>query len=235
MPSTSSSGRQLCVYYGVGGLSRLVDYPRVVLQPGNYAGGQLRELAARGTETLAYLSLSEDAGPSAPWQRTERNQHWGGHHVDVAHPGWQRHILEWAERALEDGFAGLFLDTLDLPTRFTGDREPLATLVARLRGVAGARYLMANRGFELLQELTPQVDGFLFEAFSTTWQHGYRALLPGELLQNVELLHVLRATGRELFALDYAVSLGLARFARARAHTHGLTTHVSNQELTQLD
>ena len=94
---------------------------------------------------------------------------------------------------------------------------------------------MANRGFELQPELSQFVDGFLFEAFSTTWEDGYRALRPLELLANVDLLDRLRVTNREVFALDYAVTESLAAFALARAATHGLPLQVSNRELTWLD
>lgn len=235
MSSISSNGASSpLVYYGHGAITTLRRHERVVLKPGHYAAADLATLGRHGTTALAYLSLSEDPGPSAPWHRPERNAIWGGHYVQVAHPAWQDLTLQRAEAAFAAGFAGLFLDTLELPADFGDDRGSLVALTKRLRTLAGARYLLANRGFDLYQELAPLVDGFLFEAFSTTWEDGYRALSQWDLLRNVDLLNRLRGTGRDLYALDYAVTYDLAAFARARAATHRLPCQVSNRELTRL-
>ncbi|MFN2322375.1 MAG: endo alpha-1,4 polygalactosaminidase [Trueperaceae bacterium] len=235
MPSTSCNDRSLRVFYGFGQVAALARFSRIVLQPGHHNHAQLAQLGAAGTERLAYLSIGEDTGPSAPWQWSSVNPHWGGHYVDVGHPAWRRKVLARAERALEAGFDGLFLDTLDPPVEHLEGMDARVGLVAALRDLAGARYVMANRGFDLLEGIAPLVDGFLFEAFSTTWEDGYRALAPRELLFNVERLHVLRGTGCEVYALDYAVTESLSAFACARGATHRLPTHVSNRELTLVD
>lgn len=234
MPSSWCSDPALLVYYGEGGLDRLARHRRVVLQRLHYSPAQLAELTALGTASLAYLALSEDRGPGAPWHRAESNPLWGGRYVEVAHPDWRRRTLERAERSLERGFHGLFLDTLDTPTLFPDDREPLLALVADLRALVGDRWILANRGLDLCADLAPLVDGFMFEAFSTTWIDGYRALPNEELLANAHRLLDLQATGRPLYALDYATSPELARFARARARTHDMPSQVSNRNLTRL-
>jgi hypothetical protein len=235
MPSTFCSDPDLFVYYGLAGIRTLARYRRVVLQRLHHRPDELGALVASGTEALAYLALGEDTGPPAPWHRAQQNPWWGGHYVDVADPGWRRRALDRAERSLERGFAGLFLDTLDTHQLFPADREPLLALVADLRAlVGGSAYLLANRGLALCHELAPLVDGFVFEGYSTTWIDGYRALPDTELLLNVRLLQELQLTGRDLYALDYAEAPALARFAHARAATHGIPCQVSNRELTRL-
>ena len=57
----------IAFYYDSGELDRLSDYQRVVLQPDHYSPADLRRLRQRGVQPLAYLSLSEDTGPPAPW------------------------------------------------------------------------------------------------------------------------------------------------------------------------
>lgn len=218
----------------MGGLDRLALHRRAVLQRLHYSSAELGELTSAGTCALSYLALSEDRGPAAPWHRPERNPWWGGHYVDVGHAAWQDLTMKHAERSIERGFGGLFLDTLDTVSLFPEDREPLVGLVASLRALIGDRYLMANRGLALAAELAPLVDGFLFEAFSTTWVGGYRALPQHELLANARVLQDLQRTGRDLYALDYATSPALTRFAQARAATHGLPSQVSNRDLTRL-
>lgn len=237
MESTVSTfSKPLLVFYGQGAEAALTRYGRVVLQPSHYTGAQLRGLKAAGTQPLAYLSLGEDVGPSAPWHRPESNPMWGGHYVFAAHSGWSASVLHAAQGALDRGFGGFFLDTLDVVDLFPEERAPLLELVARLRALKPS-YILANRGFALFPELAEHVDGLLFEAFSSTWHPsgGYRALAPNDLLYNVEVLESVGETGLELYALDYADTPELSAFARARAQTHGLVSLISNRDLTRLE
>lgn len=224
----------LLVYYGWGELTTLTKHQRVILQPDHHDPSAVRFLAAQGTAALAYLSLGEDTGPGGPWQLPQRNSVWGGHYVDVEHLEWRAHVAAQAELALSDGFGGLMLDTLETPPILSGGRAALVSLVEDLRALVGSGYLLANRGYELHRELAPLVDGFLFEAFSTTWSDGYRALRGRELLDNATRLRTLKATGREVFALDYANRDQLADLAVARGENLGVPVQVTNREVTGL-
>lgn len=190
-------------------------------------------LRRAGTETLAYLSLGEDPVPGRPWQRPEVNRLWNVHYVDVGHPAWHAYVLDRAAAALEQGFDGFFLDTLDTPDLFPENAEPLVALVASLRALTDG-YVAANRGFAQMERLRAHVDAFVFEGFSTTWQGGYRPLPRERLALNVELAHDLQATRRDLFALDYAITPELKEFAVNRAVAHGLEPQVSNKMLTRI-
>jgi hypothetical protein len=234
MPSIFSSDAALFVYYGRGGVDRLARYERVALQPGLHTRDELAFLADAGTRTLAYLSVGEDLGPPSPWQREERNPHWGGRYVVVAHPGWRTSLLTVAESVFDFGFQGLFLDTLDAAGASPEGPEATVALVDALHGVDGDRPLLANRGFALAPYLASLVDGFVFEGFSTTWVGGYRALDVGELGRNDRALAALSRVDRPIYALDYAADNALARFARARAATHDLPCQVSDRWLLQI-
>jgi hypothetical protein len=153
--------------------------------------------------------------------------------VYVSHPAWRAHVLAAAAACVEQGFTGFFIDTLDSSQLFPEDRAAVLELVRDLRLLAGERYLLANRGFGLLPELSGLVNGFVFESFSTTWSgNGYRVLSPAELYDNTQIAHVLQATGRDLFALDYADTRELMTFARARARAYGFGSVISNRTLT---
>lgn len=235
MPSSScSADQEFLVYYGAGGYSKLEGYRRVALQANHHPPAELRALARGGTEPLSYLSLSEDTGPSAPWQRQQRNAAWGGAYVYLDHPGWLRRVVDTAEASLERGCGGFFLDTLEPERVSCAEREALIGLVRALRSLAGPGFLVANRGFGLGSELAELVDAFNFEAFSTTWVGGYRALAPNDLLTNAGVLNELRVFGRPVFALDYAGTPELAEFARARARVHALPSQVSDRLVTCL-
>ena len=230
MPSTSSDGLgRLGFYYGSGALAELARLDAVVLQPANYGPSEVDELARRGAHPIAYLSVGEDTGPPAPWHRAGRNPDWGGAHVRMSHAGWSDALVSQASSALERGFHGLFLDTLDVVGVYPEDRAPLLRLVGRLRQRVdverGSRgVLLANRGFALLPELAEWVDGVVFEAFSCSWLPGggCAPVAPAELQRNVVLARLVQAAGVPLHALDYVDRPQLEAFARHRAELHGL-------------
>ena len=220
-------------YYGTGRLASLRRYRRAVLQPEFYGPQELGLLRADGTEPLAYLSLSEDQGPPAPWQRPQRNPDWGGAFVHVGHPGWVEHILGQARAAIDGGFTGLFLDTLNVELTFPEDLPHLLRLVAAVRSAAGSGYVLANRGFGLLPDLAEHVDGILFESFSARWTDDGYGPWPAEILEgHAKVAEELPRYDLELFALDYADTPGLADFARRRAALFGMHCVVSDRALS---
>lgn len=225
----------IAFYYGAGELERLIRYRRVVLQPDFYDTAGLAYLGAQGVQTLGYLSLSEDPGPPAPWQRQERNPDWGGAFVHVDHPGWVAHVLGQAKAARKAGFAGLFLDTLNVELTYPEDVPHLLTLIAAIRDEAAPEYLLANRGFGMLPRLAELVDGVLFESFSARWVDDGYGPWPTETLEvHAEIAEQLGKYPIDLYALDYADTKGLATFARRRARQFGLHCFVSDRALSRL-
>ena len=97
-----TTDRPVGFYYGSGKLARLTRFDRVVLQPDAYTPAELAQLRGEGTLPLAYLSLSEDVGPPAPWQRDERNPDWGGAMVVIGDQRWVEHVVAIAEAAASE-------------------------------------------------------------------------------------------------------------------------------------
>lgn len=227
--------RPIAFYYGDGQLDRLAGYSRVVLQPDFYHRRQLAQLRQRGVQPLAYLSLSEDQGPPAPWQRADRNPDWGGSFVHVDHPGWVAYVVAQARAALAAGFTGLFLDTLNVELTYPEDVPHLLALVAEIRQAAGDAYVLANRGFGMLPQLAELVDGVLFESFSVRWTEDGYAPWPPEVLEcHAEIAERLHEFELDLYALDYSDSEGLAAFATRRARQFGLHPFISDRALSRL-
>lgn len=225
----------IALYNGSGRIPDLLGFRRVVLQPRHYSPHDLADLVAGGTVPLAHLALSEDAGPPAPWQRTRRSPGRGTALVRPDHPGWADLIKTDAARALNTGFGGLFLDSLDVEWTHPEDVSHLLALVADLRGLAGAAYLLANRGFAMLPRLAELVDGVLFEAFSSRWSDGRYALWPPEVLAaHAETAEVLLGYDMNLFALDYAGDDQLASIVERRARSFGMTSFVTDRALSRL-
>ncbi len=227
---------EIAFYYGAGELDRLEQYRRVVLQGDFYAGEELARLRSGGVQTLCYLSLTEDAGPPAPWQLADVNPDWGSRFVDVGDPRWVAHVVDQAKTALRKGFAGLFLDTLNIELTHPLLVPHLLTLVASLREETYPAYLLANRGFGLLPQLGDLVDGVLFESFSVRWTAGggYAPWPPDTLEVHAQYAERLLQLDVDVFALDYADSMDLAEFARLRARQFGMPCFVSDRALSQL-
>ena len=227
-----SSSKSLYIYYAHGELANLAAYERVVLQPDHYGAGELETLREAGTQAFAYLSLGEDfSAELKPWHRQRSNPDWQTRYVYVTHPDWQKQILQRAREALDKGFAGLFLDTLEVVELFPEERAALLSLVERLRHIAPK--LIVNRGFALLPELAPLVDALVFEGFSTRWLPGggYAKLHTHELEWTSLKLRELKALGVKVYALDYADTPALRSFARRRAYRCGLECQVSTRAL----
>lgn len=223
--------RALAVYYGQDSLSALARFRRVVVQPGHFQAEQVAWLQERGVQVLAYLSLGEDEGDPAAWHTGALQPEWNTHQVDARHPAW-RALLEAQVSKLSRVFDGFLLDTLDSAAGDPQQKRAMLKLVRQVRSWAGPKYLLANRGFSLLERLRGTLDGVLIEAFSTTWQDGYRALADHELDYTEGLLGQARRLRLEVYALDYANTLALKRFARSRAARLGIPTFVSNRELS---
>jgi hypothetical protein len=225
----------ICFYYGDKRLDELARYPRVVLQPDFYSTAELKYLADRGVQTLAYLSLSEDQGPPAPWQREDRNPDWGGAFVHVGHPLWVDHVVRQAKEGMAAGFAGLFMDTLNVELTYPEDVPHLLTLVAAIREEAKPGYLLANRGFGMLPRLAELVDGVVFESFSARWTDGGYAPWPADVLEfHAQIAEQLLQLELDLYPLDYADTPGLTEFAIRRANQFGLQCVVSDRALSRV-
>jgi len=227
--------KPLVFYYGIGQLDALTGYSKAVLQPEFYSPEEIAQLKRGGVEPLGYLSLSEDQGPSAPWQRAERNPDWGGAFVHVGHPGWVEHVLGQARAAMAAGFVGLFLDTLNVELTFPEDVPHLLALVAAVREEAKTGYVLANRGFGMLPRLTEYVDGILFESFTARWtEDGYGPWPADTLEYHAQIAEQLLRFDLDLYALDYADSDGLAAFAERRARQFGLLPVISDRALSRV-
>ncbi|MER6576572.1 hypothetical protein [Nonomuraea sp. NPDC001023] len=228
----------IAFYYGAGHLDRLSRFDKVVLQAEEnyYSTQELSLLRERGVQTLGYLSLTEDVGPPAPWQRQERNPDWGGAFVHCGDPRWVAHVVEQARAAIARGFDGLFLDTLNIEFNYPEDLPHLLYLIAAIREEAQPDYMLANRGFGLLPQLTGLVDGILFESFSARWvDTDSYAPWPDDVLEtHAEVAERLLGHDVDLYALDYAEDEELTDFAYRRAREFGMLCFVTDRVLSKI-
>lgn len=236
-------------YYGPDRLDDLATYDLVILQPAHYKPDDLAMLQRAGVVCLAYLSLGElpeaDAAPA--WRlidpdtgQVARNLRWATAYLDCRLPAWQEHILDESVPAiLARGFDGLFLDTLDVQELFPATRSAAAQLVQQLRWQFPHILLASNRSFSLLELITPYLDLFVFEAFTTHCQDGLYAAWSGpDLVWTEHKAAQLQdlSGGRPILALDYGAPEGdnLRRLAEERAAEHNFLSFVTTRYLDWL-
>lgn len=233
MGSPSARRRHaLALYSGQDALPLLTRYHRLVVQPGQFSAAQVRWLRGRGVQVLASLSLGEDSsGEEHDWITAEPPTIRKTRLVNASHPGWRAQIQAQIRQA-NTSFSGFFLDALDCAGRDPQQVRAMLKLVRLVRQWVGPQYLLANRGTALLHRLRGTVNGVLIESFSTTWQDGYRVQTRPELDAAAHLLEQVRRLGLEVYALDYANTPYLRRFALRRANAFGLSTFITNGELS---
>ncbi len=181
-------------YYGrEAPIGPLFAYDWLVLQQSQVSDARLDLLGKGGTVPISYVSVDEMARshrllPKVPakWRLGE-NRDWDSVVLDLRLPEVREFLLSnVVAPALERGFQGVFLDTLD-SHRLTdeGQRHPQAFAEAQasfIRAIKTAyptAKLIINRGFHLPESAHAQVDALAFESYRSGYDAAkkrYRAL-----------------------------------------------------------
>jgi hypothetical protein len=156
-------------------------YDRVVVQPEHVPDPtQVQRLGAR---PFAYFSVGElapsQAQKVAPSWLLARNEAWASLVMNMADAGYRAFSLERFERLWLAGYRGFFLDTLDsyqlgvhTDAERAEQRRGLITLLRALKARHPDAQLLINRGFELLAEIAPLVQGVVAESLFDRWDAG---------------------------------------------------------------
>lgn len=212
----------------------------------------LQRLSAHGSEVFAYLSVGELEG----WRKTTSqelesatrgvNPDWDSKVADLTDPRWQRHLSARADALWQQGYRGLFLDTLDSYWRFTtsdaeakAQQQALVAIIRRLHERHPGMKLIMNRGFEVLDAVQEDVVAVAAESL-------YRGFNPrNEAFTQVKeqdsawlkqrLSHV-ASLGLTAIAIDYVppAQRDLARETARRIHDAGFVPWVSVPALNQM-
>lgn len=233
-------------------LEELAQFDWVVLEPGHVEPQQVAFLARQGSQPFAYLSVGEiddhQAGQQAEVlaqaSSAVRNEAWQSEVMDLGAQAWREHLLARAAQLQEQGYAGLFLDTLDSfmllpPEQREAQRQALISLLRELHQRQPQLQLFFNRGFEVLGELDGVAAAVAVESIHAGWDaqagafrevaESDRAWLEGQLAP-------LRARGLPLVALDYlpAQAREQARQLARRLSAEGYIPYVATPEFNVL-
>ena len=217
----------------------------------------LAPLRAAGKMLYGYVSLGEieRRHPLYSRARAERlllgeNPNWkGSYFVDLRESRWHTIVLEeLIPQVLNQGFQGLFLDTLD-DAEYLEDTKPyrpgMRSAAIRLVNAIRARYpnapLLLNRAYDLLDSLAPLLAGHLSESCYSNYDavaKRYRLVTdPGTtaLLQKALAVKA-NYPALRLLSLDYwdpADGQGMARIYAAQ-RTLGFDPYVATLALDRL-
>lgn len=230
-------------------LEELAQFDWTVLEPGHVEAGDIAYLKAQGSVPFAYLSVGEFDGqlgdqPLARGASEVRNDAWNSQVMRLDSPQWREHLLARAASLREQGYQGLFLDTLDsFQLQAEAQQEPqrlaLLSLLRELHRREPQLKLFFNRGFEVLPELPGVAAAVAVESIHAGWDAAagrYRQVPQGDRDWLRPRLEAIRASGTPIVAIDY-LPAGKRREARelaARLQAEGFVPYVTTPDLDSL-
>ncbi|MCD6521951.1 endo alpha-1,4 polygalactosaminidase [Candidatus Calescamantes bacterium] len=259
--SHSHNISNFAVYYGKDSIARLSQYDLVILQSYNFTPQEIKEIKKKGTKVLLYLSIGETPvlekgrgnGPGgyAGWYLDkngddfpDKSLTWNTYYVNPGNKEWRKKILEEKIPALlQKGADGVFLDNLDTVDIYPTIKQGFITLIREIRRKFPQIFIVVNRGFTIVEEIAPYIDGVLFECFTTHYDFLTKSykIWEGEDLKWAEevgrLLQKLKDKyGFIVFTLDYALKedKALRDYILQRARKFGFIPYISTLHLLEI-
>lgn len=174
-------------YYGENKIADMSARDAVIIEPRNQTVENIAALQAADTLVIGYISIGEDdalrvgdgqgAGgyDSGYFDRNndnlpDKNPTWNSYYADAREPAWRRYFLDNAYKMRQEkGVDGFFLDTIDTSDLYKESAAAMVSLIRELRAQNPDSVIVLNRGFHTVEELAPDVDGVMFESFTTSY------------------------------------------------------------------
>jgi F5/8 type C domain len=172
----------------------------------------------------------------------DKNVNWNSYFTNPCSESWKEHVLAIAAKMEADyGVDGFFLDTIETITVYPDLKPGMISLIQALRAAHPNAIIILNRGFDVIKETSPIVDGFMFEDFSAGHYFDSR----GYQFQNASTLDSTREQADNsvtplvkqgklvVLALDYAATAQepYLKDASDRARTFGFIPYASTYTL----
>ncbi|MCG8605256.1 endo alpha-1,4 polygalactosaminidase [bacterium] len=221
--ATKSIDTWVCVYNEHVAPQEIMNFDLAVLDAD--ARPDLTELKNSDTVLIGYVSLGEVGDyrwfwpemQNKPWV-LDKNPNWNSYMIDVRAGEWHELLIQKIiPKVLADGFDGIFLDTIDTAEylekyhpkiKYPGTQAAMTTLIKSIRRRFPNTYLIANRGFSILEEIADVIDGVVAESVFTTVdlqnEGRTRFLNESEYAANLDrLLRIKKRSNITVFTLDY--------------------------------
>ena len=199
-------------------VAELGHYQKTVVQPTQTSRQELQRLQKLGVATYAYVSIGElHKQAASPGFQPEpfslgTNTSWNSWIMDLTTSRWQNYLRQHVSQLKEQGFDGIFLDTMDsyqvAPRELWPDQQEALTALIREFHQMGLSVLI-NRGFEVLPEISRLVDGMVVESLFQGWDQGKQRYEPVPAETRQQLLERLAEAKQfrfPIYIVDYVPS-----------------------------
>ena len=179
-------------YYGANPpANSLSQFDRLVLESENLRPSDLGDLKQHGSDTFAYLSIGE-VNPQRSWADLIKpewtlgeNTDWNSLVMDMTNTGWHNFVLQRVDLLLQQGFDGLFLDTMDSYQLYSKDQASLASqqaalanLIQKIKLQHPSIKLISNRGFEVMDKIGKHLEAVAAESLYSRWNNAAGSYQP---------------------------------------------------------
>ncbi len=238
----------------------VMDYSADGTADGEFTAAQIAALkhSPGGDKiVLAYMSIGEAESYRFYWQSgwTPGNPPWldaenpnwpGNYKVRYWDPGWQSIVFSYADRLLDAGFDGAYLDIIDAYEYYASQGRAtaapeMADFVAAIRAHARARdpdFLIVPQNAPELAVLVPaylnHVDGIGQEDIYYGYEDDDQPTPPAVTAQLERHLDVFKNAGKRVLTIDYATTPAHVDDAYAKSLTKGYVPFVTVRGLDQL-
>jgi len=211
----------------------------------------------KGAIPIAYVSVGEAEIYRDYWPRVREeawildpNPNWPKSRVvDIRSAQWRELLIgEVIPQAIEGGFVGLMLDTVDTVGKLMRQhpedadvyREAMVSLIAEIHDTFPDLYLLTNGGFAILDEIAPYLDGVVVEdiTFMPNFKKGGYMRTPEEWssAKIAALRPLVEGYRIPVFSIDYVDGSDEQAIDEAidRSRQLGYTPYLAGKELNQI-
>ncbi len=238
----------------------IIDYSSDGGEEGEFTPAEIGALAdAPGGPkiVLSYLSIGEAAeyrfywqagwNPGDPSWLDEENPDWrGNYNVRYWEAEWQRIVLEYTDRLIDEGFHGAYLDRVDAYERYEGQGRATAAaemvaFVAAIRAHAAVRdpdFLIVVQNAAELADAFPEYVGIVDGIGQEDIYYGYAeddVMTPPPVTSEMEsYLDLFLASGKLVLTIDYATTPGHIDDAYRKSRAKGYVPYATTRQLDEL-
>jgi uncharacterized protein (TIGR01370 family) len=231
-------------------LAEMAPYQVMFLDPDQAGAHDADSISGRGGLPIAYVNIGEAEAYRwfYPDIRKEwmlaANPNWKDHfYIDVNKPEWHALLINKVLPPIfQKGFAGLFLDMIDVasPDVYPMLQPGVLSLIREIRAAYPEKVIVMNGGTFMAGAVGDLIDGIAVESVSATYDFGSRTYTrvsdDDAAARCAELQRLTKSLGVKIFAIDYAQpgDTLTARMAAHRSMVHGFLSFVGTIELNAL-
>lgn len=239
----SSGFEDFAVYYGDIVNAQVINYLNrfrlVILEPWAFNSSELAKI--NGIK-IAYIDLGEYDNSSCSCSVNVSSvtigydAMWNQAIVNVSSPVWQKYIICEVRDAIKEGFQGILFDDIDVAEQYPTVSHGIITVLRDVREMYPNAIIGVNRGFVLIQNISPYINFLLYEDYGTMVTGSGKLAFVQNLSSIVNMTSLVKHYNITVLALAYAYHPGDAYyvFSSDLAQKEGVPLYITNWNVTAL-